>query len=169
MENKEDNLNDVIARLESRALKLEPSRQSWQTLVDRLSVTEEVENRLNKQKVNIISPFYRFMSNTGKVLSALALVAVFAIGGVVYYQMAVPVSEEVGTLATNLNLPIKGQVADDTSITSIGGGEPITGLLTLINEELNAEDKLLAGESISAYGLEEDQLLADLNKYGNEI
>lgn len=168
METKEDNFNDVIARLEDVALKLEPSRQSWQILIDRLAVTEEMESRFNKQKVNIISPFYSFMSNTGKVLSVLALVAIFAIGGTVYYQMAVPVSEEVGTLATNLNLPIN-QADDEASITSIGGGEPITGLLTLINEELTAEDKLLASEAISAYGLEEDQLLVDLNKYGNEI
>jgi len=168
MENKEDNFNDVIARLEMRAKELAPSRLGWQTLVDRMVVTEEVDIRLNKQKVNIISPFYSFMSNTGKVLSALALIAVFSIGGVVYYQMAVPVSEEVGSLASNLKLPVNDS-SDDVGVISIGGGEPITGLLTLINEELRAEDDLLSTESANAYGSEEEQLLADLNKYQNEI
>lgn len=167
MENKEDNFNDVVSRLESWAFRLEPSLNGWQSLLDKLAVTEEGDNRFNKKKVNIISPFYSFMSNTGKVLSVMALVAVFAIGGVIYYQMAVPVGEEVGSLASNFKLPI-AKNSGEVEFSNIGG-EPVAGLLALLGEELNAEATLFSSEEDNFGNSLEEELLADLNKYENEI
>lgn len=167
MENKEDNFNDVVSRLESWAFRLEPSLNGWQSLLDKLAVTEEGDNRFHKQKVNIISPFYNFMSNTGKVLSVMALVAVLAIGGVIYYQMAVPVGEEVGSLASNFKLPTTKNSGEAEFASVVG--EPVAGLLALLNEELDAETSLLASEGNNFSNSLEEELLADLNKYENEI
>lgn len=169
MENKPiENFDDVIAQLKERAAKLEPGRAGFDYFYDRLAVTGDDELRFNKQKVNIISPFYSFMSNTGKVLSVLAIVAVCAIGGIAYYQLAVPVGTEIGDVARDLAAkPAEDEV--NIEVSAVSSGEPVAGLLDSLQQEIVAEDALLARESASAYGAEEDKLLADLNSYDNEI
>lgn len=116
------------------------------------------------QEVNIISPFYQYMSNTMKVIVSLVVVALL-VGGVAYFNLVGNDEVKLGMLTDKASDSAQEeQVFEDT----VDGD--INSLLASFEKENLEETNLLANDFDDSFLSEEDLLLAEINNtYQDEL
>ena len=165
MEIEEEKTKEIIKLFQEQALSAKPSEAGLKRVLGELPVTEESLVRYNNQEVNIISPFYYYMSNTMKVLVSVAVVALLA-GGAVYFKLSVP-SDDSTTVATNDS----GFSQNDSLKFEDSVNGDIDSLLASFDEEQSEETTLLASGDINTSILaDESSLVGEINQtYQDEL
>ncbi|MFA6475826.1 MAG: hypothetical protein WCV68_00260 [Candidatus Paceibacterota bacterium] len=165
MEIEEEKNKGIIKLFQEQSLSAKPSETSLERVLRELPVTEESPVRYNNQEVNIISPFYYYMSNTMKVLVSVVVIALLA-GGAAYFKLAAP-SDDSATVATEGSS--FSQVESSNFEDSATGD--IDSLLASFEEEQSEEATLLAVGDVDATTLaNESTLVGEINQtYQDEI
>ncbi|HRZ30147.1 MAG TPA: hypothetical protein P5274_00535 [Candidatus Paceibacterota bacterium] len=118
----------------------------------------------NYQEVNIISPFYQYMSNTMKVLVSLVVVALL-IGGIAYFNFAGLGGVKLGMLTDNDDTSVQEEQTFEDSVDG-----DINSLLASFEGENAEEINLLTSDIDDSFLAEEDLLLAEINNtYQDEL
>ena len=151
MDFNEEKLEKIVKLLKTQGFSVKPEANGLADILAKIEITVSPEMRYTNKEVNIISPFYNYMSNSMKVLVSLVVVALLA-GGVAYFNLAGPTIVGGPDIAVN-------------------GDEDLGSLLASLGQEQSEEAILLATEEVDGSTLvNESLLLGEINQtYQNEL
>jgi hypothetical protein len=164
MDPKEEKIREFLKLFKEQNFLVEPDKSGLEKVLADLSVTDSWDNRYSYQEVNIISPFYQYMTNTMKVLVSLVVVALL-VGGVAYFNL----SNDGGVKLGMLTGKDDATTQEDQVFADTVDGD-INSLLASFERENAEEVNLLTSDIDDSFLAEEDLLLAEINNtYQDEL
>lgn len=148
MDPKEEQIRRVIDLFKEQGLMAKPARSGLEQVLARFAVTDDAEARYNYKEVNIISPFYQYMTSTMKVIVSVIVIALL-VGGVAYFKLTPNGDGELAATTAE-----SGDLGD---------------LVASLDQEQSEETSLLASGDVESSDLaNEVSLLAEINNLNKD-